>query len=134
MKAKKIALYILIGLGAFQFITIGVLKTVGPFVGIDMFIKSMGRLHYDPTWTFLVGTVDLLGGVGLLFKKYRPYAALGIIFLMHGAIGSHATAGDTFGGTLMGPGFAAIVMTAILILERPLVFSRNPNPVFVDKA
>jgi uncharacterized membrane protein YphA (DoxX/SURF4 family) len=134
MKGKKIALYILIGLGAFQFITIGVLKTVGPFVGIDMFIKSMGRLHYDHTWTFLVGTIDLLGGVGLLFKKYRPYAALGIIFLMHGAIGSHATAGDAIGGTLMGPGFAAIIMTAILILERPFIFSRNPNPVFPDKA
>jgi uncharacterized membrane protein YphA (DoxX/SURF4 family) len=134
MKSKKIALYILIGLGAFQFITIGILKTVGPFVGIDMFIKSMGRLHYDHTWTFLVGTIDLLGGVGLLFKKYRPYAALGIIFLMHGAIGSHATAGDAIGGTLMGPGFAAIIMTAILILERPFIFSRNPNPVFSDKA
>ncbi len=133
MKAKKIALYILIGLGAFQFITIGILKTVGPFVGIDMFIKSMGRLHYDHTWTFLVGTIDLLGGVGLLFKKYRPYAALGIIFLMHGAIGSHATAGDAIGGTLMEPGFAAIIMTAILILERPFILSRNPNPVFADK-
>jgi hypothetical protein len=133
MKAKKIALYILIGLGALQFCAIGFLKTVGPFIGVDMFIKSMGRLHYDHTWTFIIGAIDLLGGIGLLFKKYRPYAALGIIFLMHGAIGSHATAGDAFVGTLLGPGFAAIIMTVILILERPLLISRNPNQVFPDK-
>jgi hypothetical protein len=133
MKAKRIILYILIGLGALQFIMIGVLKTVGPFVGIDMFIKSMGRLHYDHTWTFIIGAIDLIGGIGLLFKKYRPYAAIGIILLMHGAIGSHATAGDAFIGTLMGPGFAAIIMTLILVLERPLIFTRNPNQAFPDK-
>jgi hypothetical protein len=133
MKAKRIALYILIGLGAFQFITIGVLKTIGPFVGIEMFIKSMSRLNYDHTWTFFIGMFDLLGGIGLLVKKYRPYAALGIIFLMHGAIGSHATAGDSFFGTLLGPGFAAIMMTVILILERPFVFISNPNRAFPDK-
>lgn len=133
MKSRKIALYILIGLGAFQFITIGVLKTIGPFVGIDMFIKSMGRLHYDHFWTFIIGSIDLLGGVGLLFKKYRPYAALGIIFLMHGAIGSHATAGDAFFGTLLGPGMAAIIMTAILLLERPFLIERNTISPF-DKA
>jgi hypothetical protein len=133
MKGRKIALYILIGLGALQFIAIGILKTVGPFVGIDMFIKSMGRLHYDHTWTFIIGMIDLIGGIGLLFKKYRPYAALGIILLMHGAIGSHATAGDAFGGTLMGPGFAAIIMTVILLLERPLIISRNPIQIFPDK-
>jgi uncharacterized membrane protein YphA (DoxX/SURF4 family) len=130
MKAKKIILYILIGLGAFQFITIGVLKTIGPFAGIDMFIKSMGRLHYTHTWTFFIGTLDLLGGIGLLFKKYRPYAALGIIFLMLGAIGSHATAGDAFICTLLGPGMAAIIMTVILLLERPLLVTNNPNRMF----
>ncbi len=133
MKGKRIALYILIGLGALQFCAIGFLKTVGPFIGIDMFIKSMGRLHYDHTWTFIVGSLDLLGGIGLLFKKYRPYAALGIILLMHGAIGSHATAGDAFVGTLLGPGFAAIIMTAILILERPFIITENPVQVFPDK-
>jgi putative oxidoreductase len=133
MKARKIALYVLIGLGALQFCAIGFLKTVGPFIGIDMFIKSMGRLHYDHTWTFLIGMIDLLGGIGLLFKKYRPYAALGIVLLMHGAIGSHATAGDAFVGTLLGPGFAAIIMTIILLLERPLIISRNPNQMFADK-
>jgi DoxX-like family len=132
MKARKIALYVLIGLGALQFCAIGFLKTVGPFIGIDMFIKSMGRLHYDHTWTFLIGMIDLLGGIGLMFKKYRPYAALGIILLMHGAIGSHATAGDAFVGTLLGPGFAAIIMTVILFLERPLIISRNLNQAFPD--
>jgi putative oxidoreductase len=133
MKARKIALYILIGLGALQFCAIGFFKTVGPFIGVDMFIKSMGHLKYDHTWTFIIGLIDLLGGIGLLFKKYRPYAALGIIFLMHGAIGSHATAGDAFVGTLLGPGMAAIIMTVILILERPLIISKNPNQVFPDK-
>ncbi len=134
MNAKKIALYVLIGLGALQFTAIGVLKTIGPFVGIDMFIKSMGRLHYDHTWTFIIGSLDLLGGIGLLFKQYRPYAAVGIIFLMHGAIGSHATAGDAFLGTLMGPGMAAIIMTIILVLERPFLFVSNPNQAFADAA
>jgi uncharacterized membrane protein YphA (DoxX/SURF4 family) len=127
MKTRRIVLYILIGLGALQFITIGVLKTVGPFVGIDMFIKSMGRLNYDHTWTFLIGTLDLLGGLGLLFKKYRPYAAFCIILLMLGAIGSHATIGDPFVGTLLGPGMAAIIMTTILLLERPFQIHDNPD-------
>jgi uncharacterized membrane protein YphA (DoxX/SURF4 family) len=130
MKAKKIILYLLIGLGAFQFITIGVLKTIGPFAGIDMFIKSMSRLHYTHAWTFFIGALDLLGGIGLLFKKYRPYAAMGIICLMLGAIGSHATAGDAFIGTLLGPGMAAIIMTVILLLERPLLVTNNPNRMF----
>ncbi len=134
MKTRRIALYILIGLGALQFITIGVLKTVGPFVGIDMFIKSMGRLNYDHTWTFLIGTLDLLGGLGLLFKKYRPYAAFCIILLMLGAIGSHATIGDPILGTLLGPGMAAIIMTTILLLERPFLVVNNPNKAFPGTA
>jgi DoxX-like family len=134
MKIKKIVLYVLISLGALQFCAIGFLKTVGPFIGIDMFIKSMGRLNYDHTLTFIIGLIDLLGGIGLLFKKYRPYAALGIILLMHGAIGSHATVGDAIVGTLLGPGMAAIIMTVILFLERPLIVSKNPNQVFADKA
>ena len=130
MKTKRIILYILIGLGALQFCAIGFLKTVGPFIGIDMFIKSMGRLNYDHTMTFIIGAIDLAGGIGLLFKKYRPYAALGIILLMHGAIGSHATVGDAIAGTLMGPGFAAIIMTLILFLEKPFLVNDNPDRVF----
>ena len=89
---KTIIAYLL----ALQFAGIGFMKVVMPFFGIDMFLENMASLNYNHTWTLIIGLIDLIGGIALIFPKLRGYGALGLIFLMHGAIGSHVTNNDSF--------------------------------------
>ncbi|MFM2267695.1 MAG: DoxX-like family [Bacteroidota bacterium] len=127
----KIVKNVLIGLLAFQFIAIGVMKLVMPLFGVDMFVKNMEGLNYNYAWTVFIGSLDLLGGVGLLFKKWRGYAALALIFLMQGAIGSHITHNDAFGAIAGGAGFSTILLVVLLLLEKPFsVYDKARNQTF----
>ncbi len=115
----KIVKNILIGLLALQFIGIGVMKVIMPLFGVNMFVENMAGLNYNYTWTILIGLFDLLGGIGLLFPKYRGYAALGLIFLLHGAVGSHITHNDPIGTTAGGAGLAMVLLVVLLVLDKP---------------
>jgi putative oxidoreductase len=118
----KIAKNLLIGLLAIQFIAIGVMKVVMPLFGVDMFVKNMEGLNYGYAWTVFIGALDLTGGIGLLFKKWRGYAALGLIFLMMGAIGSHVTHNDTVGSIVGGAAMSATLLIVLLLLDKPFSF------------
>lgn len=130
----KIVKNILIGLLALQFIGIGVMKVIMPLFGVDMFVKNMADLNYNYTWTILIGLADLIGGIGLLFKKYRGYAAIALLFLLHGAIGSHVTHNDPLATTVGGAGLAMVLLVLLLILDKPFTIidkARN-KPYFND--
>ncbi len=115
----KIIKNILIGVLAIQFIGIGVMKVIMPIFGINMFVENMANLNYNYTWTILVGLIDLFGGIGLLFKKYRGYAAVVLLFLLHGAIGSHITHNDSLGAIFGGAGMSMVLIVVVLILDKP---------------
>jgi putative oxidoreductase len=130
----KIVKNVLIGLLAFQFIVIGTMKVIMPLFGVDMFVKNMAVLNYSYAWTVFIGSLDLLGGIGLLFKKWRGYAALGLVFLMQGAIGSHITHNDAFGAIAGGAGLACVLLVVLLFLEKPFsIYDKARNQTFFGK-
>ena len=92
MKILKTVLVVLFGL---QFTAIGIMKLVMPFFGFNMFLDNMAKLGYSHTGTIIVGIVDLLGGMALLFPKFRGYAIIVLTLLLSGALGAHITAGDS---------------------------------------
>jgi putative oxidoreductase len=115
----KIIKNILIGLLALQFIGIGVMKVIMPIFGVNMFVENMAGLNYNYAWTVIIGMIDLLGGIGLLFSKYRGYAAIALLFLLHGAVGSHVTHNDPLPATIGGAGVAMVLLTILLIIDKP---------------
>jgi hypothetical protein len=117
----KILKNILIYLLALQFIGIGFMKVIMPLFGVNMFVENMEGLNYSYTWTVIIGSIDLLGGIGLLFNKYRGYAAIGLLFLLHGAVGSHVTHNDPLATTIGGAGVAMILLVVVLFLDKPFV-------------
>lgn len=115
----RIFKFILIYFLAIQFIGIGIMKVIMPLFGVNMFVENMAGLNYSYAWTVIIGSIDLLGGIGLLFNKYRGYAAIGLLFLLHGAVGSHVTHNDTLSTTIGGAGFAMVLLVVMLVLDKP---------------
>jgi uncharacterized membrane protein YphA (DoxX/SURF4 family) len=115
----KILKNILIYLLAIQFIGIGFMKVIMPLFGVNMFVDNMAGLNYGYAWTVIIGSIDLLGGIGLLFARYRGYAAIALLFLLHGAVGSHVTHNDDLGTTIGGAGFAMVLLVVMLLLDKP---------------
>jgi putative oxidoreductase len=130
----KIIKNILIGLLALQFIAIGLMKVVMPLFGVNMFVENMATLNYNYTWTIIIGLVDLFGGIGLIFKKYRGYAAISLLFLLHGAIGSHITHNDPLATTIGGAGVSMVLLIIVLLLDKPfgLIDKANNKTYFND--
>jgi putative oxidoreductase len=112
---KKILVFFL----SLQFIGIGIMKLIMPLFGINMFVDNMAKLNYNYPATLFIGLIDLLGGIGLALPKYRPYAAIGLLFLLHGAIGSHITNGDDAQTILGGAVLSLILILVVLYLEKP---------------
>ncbi len=115
----KIVKYILIGLLALQLTFAGVMKVIMPLFGVNTFIENMAGLNYNYTWAVIIGLIDIAGGIGLLFPKYRGYAAIGLIFLLHGAVGSHVTHNEPIASTIGGAGLSIVLLTVVLILDKP---------------
>ncbi|MDZ4716027.1 MAG: DoxX family protein [Cytophagales bacterium] len=84
-KTKSILLWVSIGLLALQFIAAGLGKLTGAtesaFIGWG----------YDTTFMYVIGTLEVLGAIGLFIKPLRTWAALGLIGLMVGAAYTHVT-------------------------------------------
>ncbi|WP_299214110.1 DoxX family protein [uncultured Aquimarina sp.] len=118
---KNILVYLL----AIQFAGIGLMKVVMPFFGIDMFLESMAAINYDHTWTIIIGLIDLIGGIALIIPKLRGYGALGLIFLMHGAIGSHITNNDSFMTIAGGAGLSIVLLVILLLIDKPFSVKNN---------
>jgi putative oxidoreductase len=118
-KTMRVVKNILIGLLALQFIGIGVMKVIMPIFGVDMFVKNMEGLNYNYAWTVFIGLIDLFGGIGLIFKKTRGYAGIALLFLLHGAVGSHITHNDPVSAIVGGAGVAMVLIVIVLLLDKP---------------
>lgn len=57
-------------------------------------VSEFQRWGYDPTFMKLIGSLEVLGGIGLLIPRIWYMGALGLIGLMGGAAYTHLTIGD----------------------------------------
>ncbi|SCG61343.1 DoxX-like family protein [Micromonospora halophytica] len=89
----------------------GLLKLTGDPTMVEMF-DDIGAGQW---LRFVVGALEVAGGVGLVIPRVRALAALGLLLLLLGAAVVNVTVLDT--GPLSALAFAAVAL-AVLLLRR----------------
>lgn len=88
--------WIIVGLASLFFIQSGIQKLVGTEYMTDMF-QQFGY----PDWSrILIGLIEVIGAVLLVFPRWTAYASLGLGVLMIGAVVTEIMAGHGFGALL----------------------------------
>ena len=108
-RTESLLLKVLTGLLFVWMLAIGVFKLIGTEPAL---LDTFGKMNL--LWALpLVGMAEIAGGIGLLLKKTRVYAAIALIFLIFGGFAGHVVS-QTF--LPMGPmGAVAILMLACVL-------------------
>jgi uncharacterized membrane protein YphA (DoxX/SURF4 family) len=112
MRIEKGVLLALVALGALPMLGLGLAKASGA----EMFVKNMAALHYSEAFTRFIGLCEIAGAAGLVYGRTRILAALGLLMIMTGAIGSHISAGHPFASASGAIGFA-VLFTLIAAID-----------------
>lgn len=73
---------------AVTFVFVGILKLEGP--SAIRWTERFVNWGYPAQTQYLIGVLEILGGLGVLMPKWRPAAAATLLALMIGALGTHA--------------------------------------------
>ncbi len=84
-KTKNIVAWIVTAMMAFMIIKAGVVKLMDNPMQVANFVKW----GYPDWFMYLIGGLEVLGGIGLFIPKTRTLAIYGIIGIMLGAIYTH---------------------------------------------
>ena len=111
-RIRRTVAWILQALAEFGFVNIGIGKFRGTF-----WMRSFERWGYPDGFYMVVGVAEGLGGLLLLVPSLTSYAALGLVGIMLGAIGTHVVAGDT--ARIMAPVPWTVALSVIAWLRWP---------------
>lgn len=89
-KKQRIIKRILLTLVTGAFLAVGSMK----LLGIPMEIGMFTGWGYPLWFMYFIGTAEVLGAIGIHVKKVSRYAALGLSFVVVGAIGTHISHGE----------------------------------------
>ncbi len=92
MNLKQIIFYALLAILGLGFGGAGVMKVIGN----PEMLQNMYELGYSAWATRMVGALEVIGVLGLFFRKTRATAMVGLLPLAVGAWASHITAGHSF--------------------------------------
>jgi putative oxidoreductase len=109
-KAVRIAVWVIAIVAAVVFASAGLRKLDGEMIG------QFEEWGYAPSFAITIGVLELIGAVGLLIPRSSAQAALGLIVIMFGAIGTHVLDGDYA---------AALLPTLMLALLGFVLFGRG---------
>lgn len=73
---------------AVAFVFVGILKLEGP--SAVRWTERFVQWGYPANAQYVIGVLEILGGVGVLIPKWRRAAAATLVVLMIGALGTHA--------------------------------------------
>ena len=93
------------------FVMIGVAKFLEPAWAL-----KFERWGYPPGFHLVIGTLEALGGIGLLIPPLTSYAALGLIVIMIGASLTHFVHGET--ARVMAPVPHIVLLTLLAFVRR----------------
>src|SRR5205807_898045 len=79
------------GLLAALFVFSGVAK----LIGVQAVVEGFNHLGFPSWFRFLIGAIEVIGGVGLLIPRYAAEAASFLIMIMLGAIFTCIHAGES---------------------------------------
>jgi putative oxidoreductase len=109
-KALGIAVWVSVFVASAVFASAGLRKLGGDMIG------QFEEWGYVPSFAIAIGVLELVGAIGLLLPRCSAQAALGLIVIMFGAIGTHVLDGDYI---------AALLPTLMLALLGFVLFGRG---------
>ena len=111
-KGRRISVTGLSVLVAAVFLLAGTTKLYGTEKMVEMFTK----IGFGQWFRYLTGSLEIIGGIGLLTRRYAFYAALLLVPVMVGAVITHLA-------VIGGNPAAAIVL---LVLSATIAYLRKP--------
>ena len=111
-KGRRISVTALSVLVAAVFLLAGSTKLYGTAKMVEMFTK----IGFGQWFRYLTGSLEIIGGIGLLTRRYAFYAALLLVPVMVGAVITHLA-------VIGGNPAAAIVL---LVLSATIAYLRKP--------
>lgn len=86
-------------------------------IGVELVAQSFEGWGYPPFFMYVIGFAEIILAIGLWLRKTAGFAALGLVGIMVGAVGTHLMFGET--GRLAVP-IALGVMATIVFWFRHL--------------
>jgi len=116
-KSKNILAWVIQILVAAEFLLISSQKLAGS----EEVVANFKRWEMPDDFYLVIGVLEVLGAIGLLIPRTAGMAALGLMFIMVGAIYTHLT---------HDPAAMLILPAATLALLAFIAYSRNPMAIF----
>jgi putative oxidoreductase len=101
---------------AVAFVFVGILKLEGP--SAVRWTERFVQWGYPANARYVIGVLEILGGVGVLIPKWRRAAAATLVILMIGALGTHAVHAE----------FPRLIPPLVLGGLAFLMYSARPRP------
>ena len=117
-KTKNIVSWVISGLLALLFLFAG----SGKLMNDPTTVANFEKWGFSGSFMMIIGVLEVLGGIGLLIPKLRLLAALGLVGIMLGAVGTHVMNGE-----FSEPMFFVSIIALVLLLV--LAFVLKPNRV-----
>lgn len=106
----NIALWIIAGLCAAFFLVVGTMKYLGRLDG------EFVAWGFSPGFAALIGVLEIVGAVALLFKRSAGWGALALMMIMVGALVTHVVHGEYW---------AALIPATVLLLLGVILAGRG---------
>ena len=85
--------------------------------------ENFSRWQLSMNFMHLIGVLEVLGGVGLLIRRLAPFAAVGLILLMMGAVRTGVTFHEP--PHIYGPAALAVLLGVLVWLRRATAKNRS---------
>lgn len=111
--------YIIVLAVAIIYIVTGMRK----IIGVESVVNDFKSWGYAPLFMRLIGTLELLGAVGLLIPKSRIPAMGGLVGVMLGAIGTHIINGEYY--ALLLPTVLLLLLISLFLMSQDEIEEAN---------
>jgi putative oxidoreductase len=116
IKLPRVAVWACAIFLAVAFVFVGILKLEGP--SAVRWTERFVQWGYPANAQYVIGVLEILGGVGVLIPKWRRAAAATLVVLMIGALGTHAVHAE----------FPRLIPPLVLGGLAFLMYSARPRP------
>lgn len=106
----KIASWILRCIVAAAFVAAALMK----LVNVDESARRFAEWGYPPWILYVVATIEMSGGLGLLLPKTAQAASGALILLLIGAVYTHFANGDSL--VVAGPAIMLLILLSFIVL------------------
>jgi uncharacterized membrane protein YphA (DoxX/SURF4 family) len=118
-KLKTVGMWLLQILFAFLFILVG----SGKFLQSEMWAGRFAGWGYPDGFSYLIGGLEVLGGLALLIPLVAGIGAAGLVVILVGAVGTHGLHGEPFWWPLV----FGLLLSVVVYLRRPPFLRKAEN-------